>query len=142
MVRAIILIVTVAVVVVISLIWYLIDHRNKVAAREQERLDQLQSALHVANLLLYNYTPGDAIGDGLERQAREIFVNYHTALSLSGSRKQHLAAAQTAHQCLALLISEHPQGLFAPSDDVSRTFVRKVFSALFPIQPKEIPHVP
>lgn len=142
MVRAITLIAIVAIIVIAALIWYVLTRRAKVAEREQARLDHLQTALRKIDSLLYSYAPSDAIGDGLEKKAREIFVNYHTVLSVSSTRRRYLDAAQVAHESLSALIAEHPQSLFAPGDDVSKTFVREAFSALHPTQPKEIPHVP
>jgi hypothetical protein len=142
MVRAIALIVIVAIIVLAGLAWFMFTQVSKSRAREQARLDQLQTQLHEVDSLLYSYTPSDPMGDSLERQAREIFVRYNTMLSLSSTRKRYLDAAQTAHSRLTLLFSEHPQSLFAPGDDVSKTFVREVFHALHPTQPKVTPHVP
>lgn len=142
MVRAIVLIVIVAIIVLAGLAWFVFVQVSKSRARQQARLDRLQAQLREVDSLLYSYTPSDPMGDNLEKQAREIFVSYNTVRSVSGSRKRHLDAAQTAHDRLTLLLSKHPQSLFAPADDVSKTFVREVFHALHPAQPKEIPHVP
>jgi hypothetical protein len=142
MARAIAMIAIMTIIVVAALTWCVIVHRDKVATREQRRLDHMQSTLREIDSLLFSYTPNDAMGDGLEKQAREILADYHTVLSVSAGRKRHLDAAQTARERLAALLAKYPQSLFAPSDDVSKTFVREVFSALYPAQPKEIPHVP
>jgi hypothetical protein len=142
MARAIALIAIASIIVVAALTWCVIVHRDKVAVREQRRLDHMQSTLREIDSLLLSYTPSDAMGDDLEKQAREILADYHMVLSVSAGRKRHLDAAQTARERLAVLLTEYPQSLFAPSDDVSKKFVREVFGALYPAQPKEIPHVP
>lgn len=142
MVRAIVLIAVIAVIIIAGLAWCLIAYLHKVREREQARLDQLQSGLRTVDSLLYGYIPSDPMGDDLEKKAREIFVSYNTVLSTNDSQKRFLDAAQTAHSRLSILVSEYPQSLFAPGDDVSKTFVREVFSALHPTQPKVIPHVP
>lgn len=141
--RAVAAIIFVAVIIVALFIaWYVIFHRGKIADRRRAHLADLQDRLLKVRNLVDNYSPTDPMGAELERQAREIFVSYFTMLSVGSTEKRWLQGAEVAYARLSALIDRHPQSLFAPSDDVSKTFIREAFSALHPAQPKEIPHVP
>lgn len=142
MVRAIVLLAIVAIIVIAAGVWAAITWRHRVARRTERRYDELSDTLSKVDAELAKYSPVDGVGQELERQIREVFVSYYAVLRIADRTARWLDAAETAHSKLAQLITQHPQSLFAPTDDVSKAFVREVFGILHPTEKKEIPHVP
>lgn len=139
---ALVCIVIVAIIAAIMLTWLIISYRRNITTRRSERFIRLSAILNDVDRLLYAYSPADALGASLEMNVREVFVAYGLAQIDARTDKRRLQNAEAACSRLSVLFNRHPQSLFRPGDDASKTFVREAFSVLHPATSKEIPHVP